>query len=478
MLTLTRKKGGRFIGKGTYGCVFGGPPLKCKSQEKRDTRKVISKLMKKDSAKDEYMDSELWKDIDPKQEFSIWADKYCVFDKKDVKPTDEYTKCDIKFGVSPTRLVFYPYGGEDLHHLKPKPSFYIPLFTSFCGLLRGVSIAHKKGLAHMDIKEPNIVASEKGHLRLIDFGFTVIIDEFNKKDKSNEIYLSTYKYWPYELHFYNYEKTKGNYRKHMLDFYDNLGITYDYTQNGYYDNSWMRFPSYDFSNLIEKINYNNTHELFSKVDVFSLGVVLIRLVERYFHHVMGENNNVKVVEITKKYKIIELAGERKQYHDNIIKYITKPMLTLGQSMVDLDPSKRPSAKKAAEIYEKILPNIEIYLEKSLITKALSNMNIFDTKPIDDSPLSSPESTKEEIEEIVKSIPVIEVAKPVEIPKTDADLKKLYEDSERYVDEDSQIVQVARKLGSRVNFSGKTKLAVIGDITKKIKKTLGLALTMK
>ena len=46
---INNLKGGEFIGKGAYGCVYANPPLKCSGYEER-SKSGISKLMLKDDS--------------------------------------------------------------------------------------------------------------------------------------------------------------------------------------------------------------------------------------------------------------------------------------------------------------------------------------------------------------------------------------------------------------------------------------------
>jgi hypothetical protein len=57
MVNYTRKKGGKFIAQGSYGCVFG-PPLKCKEDSERMNNSHISKFMRKNNAESELKESQ------------------------------------------------------------------------------------------------------------------------------------------------------------------------------------------------------------------------------------------------------------------------------------------------------------------------------------------------------------------------------------------------------------------------------------
>jgi hypothetical protein len=66
-----------------------------------------------------------------------------------------------------------------------------------------------------------------------------------------------------------------------------------------------------------------------------------------------------------------------------------------------------------------------------------------------------------------------------VPQTGEELKKIYYSTEKYPSESNTLVKIARRLKSRLNFQGKTKLAVVNDIIQKaFKRGLRLNFTFK
>ena len=94
MVNYTRKKnqrskrGGKYIAEGTYGCVFGEPPLKCKDEDSRQSDSIASKLMNYEQAEDEFEESAKWREIDKEQTFSLSATKMCEVDETNIKPSN------------------------------------------------------------------------------------------------------------------------------------------------------------------------------------------------------------------------------------------------------------------------------------------------------------------------------------------------------------------------------------------------------
>ena len=520
MVNYTRKKkGGKYVGEGTYGCVFTEEPLKCKSQNSRDKRKVISKLLNRGSADEEYIESQIWADIDPKQEFSLWADKYCKLDTDNIKSSDEMDKCHVNYknDIKSRRLIFYQYGGKDLYKLEPEPKNYINLFKGFANLLHGISIAHKNNIAHMDIKEPNIVVEVKNDsiiLRFIDFGLQLVTDEININNYNLTTYKTVYSYWPYELAFYDGKTSIRDVNDHYDRFYDNIrSNVYNYTQRNYFDKNWVLKPVGEFINSARQVNLDT---LFKSVDVFALGVVLIRIVERYFCHVLGLNSNnddeIKINLNNKRRFISELTKENFEteevynIHVDLANHITKPLLLLGQKMTSLEPNKRPTAEKALEEYKSYFNAFERYLQAKKIHTALKNMNVFNSSVVDDIPMTLTPSVKsasrksasrksvnkksaskkplavnpDAVDSVNKksvnkksaskkpsikkpSIKKPSIKIPDIIPKTADELKLIYKNSTRVPLALNKIVLVAKLLGSKLTVGLARKEQYFNDI---------------
>jgi len=519
MVNYTRKKGGRYVGEGTYGCVFTEEPLKCKSQNSRDKRKVISKLLDRSSADEEYIESQIWADIDPKQEFSLWADKYCKLDTDDVKPSDEMEKCGVQYknAIKSRRLVFYQYGGKDLYKLEPEPKNYVNLFKGFANLLHGISIAHKNNIAHMDIKEPNIVAEVKNDsiiLRFIDFGLQLVTDEIDINNYKLTVYKNVYPYWPYELAFYDGKTSIRDINDHYDSFYDNIRQNvYNYTQRNYFDKNWVVKSVGEFINSARNVKLDT---VFQSTDVFALGVVLIRLIERYFLHVLGVNSNnddeIKIVMNSKRVFISELtkadfrSEQEYNLHVDIATHITKPLLLLGQKMTSLDASMRPTAEKALEEYKSHFNAFEKYLQPKKVYNALQNMNIFNTAVLDDVPMTVTPSVKSAsrksasrksgsrksgskkpisinpavVDSVSKKPPTKKSATkkptvniPNIIPKTADELKEIYKNSIRVPLALNKIVLIAKLLGSKLTVGLAKKEQYFNDIIRLAKEKYNL-----
>ena len=513
-MNRTRKnriKGGRLIGQGSYGCVFYEPPLKCKDESSRNTRKVISKLMNPKDLDEEYSHAEAWKKLDPEQEYYITPVKKCDLDTKDIKPKNEINKCELKKDISKKKLLFYNFGGKDLEKLIPNPKTYIQLFKGFHNLLEGVAKAHQNNLFHLDIKEPNIVVDDNNKMRLIDFGLSIDTNNLNS-EIDLDVYATPYWYWPYELQFLVISNiTKKGIENSYNTFYNNnlLKIPYAYTQGNYFEYDWQQIDINEFYEVVKKTQTLEPKDFFQATDIFSLGVVLSRIIHRYFSHVFGLNylneNEIKIeYPNNKRYFISEIDDDDDNidWHKTIARKITQPLLELSQQMTQLDFTNRPSVKTVADKYKTFFNAFETHLKPKDVYNNLKDFEIFKfenglpdftptpnalppkipTPPKEPTPKVEPpkeptpkveppkEPTPKE-EKKNENIPISKLSNvsyisepsPVTIPKTSAELKKIYYETDKLPTEDSKLVQIARLLGSRLKFVGKTRITVVNDI---------------
>lgn len=374
-----KKKGGRYIGQGSYGCVFGEPPLRCKG-EKRSTRKVISKLLYIDDAVDEYNESSIWTRIDPKNEFSLSALHKCRFDPSLVESSDETDKCNTEYikpvlsGYDPGTLIFYPYGGKDLSKLKPKSTEYIHIIYGLYKLFGGLIIAHKNGVAHLDIKEPNIVcdiSNDSATLRLIDFGLSIDTLSVVSASKLN-IYTVQYLYWPFELNVFNPSiSDHTTLESRYVEFYKTVRHYPKYfPARSYLQESGEPYPLSQFKDYIDAAKKFSITKLLTQADVYSVGLVLTKTVYNMFHHRIDEKNNI----------LVDGVSNPSDWHKNVLKHITGPILHLAMKMVERDPSRRITMTLAKKELKKVIPKLTKYLLPNDVAIGLRGMNILGVEP--------------------------------------------------------------------------------------------------
>jgi len=205
MRLRTRRKGGKFIKSGTFGCMFN-PALKCSGSNTRKKGYITKAIVEEDAAKE-------WKYTAVPRRLNT-AFQYFIYPNKQCKPgeidaSDEYGKCHVN--ADKAILLQSPYGGTDLDDIRVPLSEIPALYAGFVNIFDGLALLHSEKIAHKDIKPPNILGLRRDdgsyHLRLIDFGISRPFPHLMK-------YVNTvnYAYWPYEIRLLdpNFTPTKAD----------------------------------------------------------------------------------------------------------------------------------------------------------------------------------------------------------------------------------------------------------------------------
>lgn len=403
MRNKTYKKGGKYLGKGTYGCTFTKPPLKCKNETNRRNNSYISKVfIDKIAANVEMEESALWKDIDPDQKFSLYNLKQCNLNTDNIKALNEFDKCKLNLPKNDKPMILSKFGGIDLYKLNPISSNYLNLFKSFVPLLEGLKKAHDAKIVHCDIKEENIVAeiqNSKIILRFIDFGLSM---KTTNMIEMPDVYLNEtyYYYWPFEFGCFD---TEGN-----LYSYDTVESRYKDIQNRkinkvdqVYPVHYVTAPNVDISTLYQiynSIGFKDFDKNFKKLDIYSFGIMLVKIIYKYFKVYIHEDNsknlflayNIK----NKNYKQYDFLdnipnNDQKEWNINVHDKIILPLLEICEDMFTILPFERKSLDVIINKYEKIFPNMEKYLQKSEVLKGLAGFDILNNELPDSSKRTTP-----------------------------------------------------------------------------------------
>ena len=216
--TKSLKKGGVAFDKGSYGCVFR-PPLHCKQSFKTEGLEYISKFMTKEDADKEIKEMKnIKKILLENNKDNTFINKYyilaneddvCEIDiknKKNIKDLTEAapdnifplynrnTKIDCRnIYISFKNVKKYNHefrslnlidGGSSLYNYLENPlseKSFNKLNEDLIDLLEnGIYTMNKLGIYHCDLKAENLVYKDR--IRMIDWGFAIIIDSSNKKE--------------------------------------------------------------------------------------------------------------------------------------------------------------------------------------------------------------------------------------------------------------------------------------------------------
>jgi serine/threonine protein kinase len=195
----TKKRyGGRAVDAGSYGCVFN-PAIKCAESTIPYSSKNISKLMYTEDTDSELIEiakvKKFIEKIPNKENYFLLANTYpckpALLNEEDKSTFDRKCRLFTKRGIDSTNvnepeninqlsLLIMPNGGLNIEKFVeailqlPKRDMYqmfIELNKALIKLLvNGIVPLTAMGFNHYDIKAGNILMSEDGHARLIDWG--------------------------------------------------------------------------------------------------------------------------------------------------------------------------------------------------------------------------------------------------------------------------------------------------------------------
>jgi hypothetical protein len=192
-----KKKGGQAIDSGSYGCVFN-PPLKCIDGERNTNN--ITKLMYSEDTESEVNEmkrvKKIIETIPNKEDYFLISNTYvCKPDKledpEDLLNFDKECELFTKRGINSRNinnnlqklsLLNMPNGGLNISKFikkilelteKERYKSFIAINNALIKLLiNGIVPLNAKNFNHYDIKAGNILMSEDGHARLIDWGIS------------------------------------------------------------------------------------------------------------------------------------------------------------------------------------------------------------------------------------------------------------------------------------------------------------------
>lgn len=402
--TITRrvKRGGKYIGEGTYGCGFS-PALRCEGETVRKFG-LFTKLMSIDEAEKERKQGEIIKITDPKQNYFLYPVKVCKVNKsllgKD-NPENNIKSCKKTFrdDLDSARAVQYIYGGVDLKKLTYSAEDVYPLFKGMVNLFQGLFKLQQDGVSHNDIKPENVVYLKQTTgsflIRYVDIGFIQ-----KNKEEITHPFESDYYVWPYEMRltvdpeFSVTQKSVDDW--HTANKHDSLGyLQYDHFFNPDKSRKLTKAFAEEIVETIKTkakqsitpLNTSGTPQeqakkkqkyqdeygkkiaeiILKKVDTYSLGGILLYLYTRILQHHIEKGKITYILNWSGKEVAVEdlesnhFSRESAMWHQEVAEKISKPFFKLCLSMMHLDPTQRPQVPIALNTYKKkILPQMEIY----------------------------------------------------------------------------------------------------------------------
>lgn len=194
---MTKQKGGKVFGKGSYGTVFGIPRIPCITEGYEDISNVkeVSKIFNKyEDAYDEYdivdrLDRLLGDDKDKASNFFVLPLDLCVVNPVELqvndiykddswsmyngkKLYDTYFTEDEKGEITIPQQVIYEEADNSLYNIAGNikdPLDFEDFVRKLFNICKGVQLLQNKGLIHGDLKLDNAVSIDK-QFKMIDIG--------------------------------------------------------------------------------------------------------------------------------------------------------------------------------------------------------------------------------------------------------------------------------------------------------------------
>lgn len=318
---MPKQKGGKFIAKGTYGCVYGNVRKSCVDEDVLQTDDGnISKQMNYQEAIIEKQEMETIDMIDPSFNFHLKTERTCLVNPKQLEENKE--ECSIPHA---DHLLIQESGGMSLRQLSKSLStdaysrikITKSLLNGFIPIFEGLMTMSNHGYLHNDIKLDNIVCKinedmSEFDIKLIDFGamssYKLIIDEpqgghgfhwapygINPPESSLISFISEYRdylkdeYKPdlsitiiQHFEMLVLKKLNAYYHFHRGIFGEPLHlVTYQspYYVDTYFNKIMNRITETDD---VDKNFYNFSIKILSFMDSYALGIAMSQLFTKMF----------------------------------------------------------------------------------------------------------------------------------------------------------------------------------------------------
>lgn len=326
--TCKHKRGGGLVGMGAYGCVYR-PAIRCDGNT-RTRNHQITKYMSKYNAVDEYNKKYILKELDPHQDYFLYAQDICR-PAPNLEPKNRTNLAKCRVSKNTTHFLQMPDGGESLFGMRYPPLRPAAFLKSLLTLCKGVRLLHENNIAHMDLKMHNAVvrpADDSSYAtRWIDMGLMLSLNDFKMFPTVEKlVYGHSYFIWPYETRFLVSSLDYVTH-KQLNQFYEvvvrRINLSFPIPLSIYYTVEGQRYltPRYVNEELIPLLQSMSDDDrvtfLAKKTDIYSFGMLLLKVTESIF----GPEN---------------------------------PFSPLGLQMMNIRPDKRPAAEDVCIALEKLL----------------------------------------------------------------------------------------------------------------------------
>lgn len=374
--TRKAKKGGKYIGRGTYGCTFR-PALRCSGNNNAD-KGAITKVMTQENAETEFLHHYILSKIDPHQDFTLYPYRICTPSiRKSNLGYWYYGRCDDILHRPYIGSLLMKDGGDDLSIVLNRlrkgklNQLHLSIFRALRNLFIGLEHLHAHEFVHCDIKSNNIVCKltngvESSYLgfypgtptyvmKFIDFGYSDTTDKALDRLQTNADF--NYFVFPFDLRLIINSHMEGitsfnvwdlsEYRSEAIRQTRNMGHLPYHVYSSSTPNSvlfYINIQNY-ITTLTPAGKLEERRTLLKKADVYSLGLVLAEVYLR----------------LTGIKKTAE-DSYSKMYSKRLHQTVTLPLYDLVGQMTNPDYRKRITAKDARIIYTQLLLEMEKYID--------------------------------------------------------------------------------------------------------------------
>ena len=324
-------KGGKYLGEGTYGCVFF-PSIQCHDKQKqKDIFKTgVSKVFRQKSDMNEELKET--KKIDKMDKHGLYTNKAlgnCEININNFTTEDKKSCKKIKNSPFYHQIV-YQHKGIDLNKFMNK-SFTLPqTYNYILNLLKGIQLLTQHRYVHLDLKPENILISDSNKALLIDFGLGRTFNDLYNMNKSDYILNYSYPWYPPEFRLF-FELHAPNLNYIVQDFIE-------YNQNKFYrrfDEKNIKKESMDFISELTKVNIFNG----SKVDEIKISA--------YFVKNFAAKADVFAIGMVMSY--IKIFAKPNELHDNLFEEII-------DKAIRINPFKRANIGELINDLEVLIKN--------------------------------------------------------------------------------------------------------------------------
>ena len=193
------KKGGKLLGEGSFGYVFGLPALPCDQDDiNKNLNEYVSKIAKNstENFRDEWNGAELLRNLPNVNDYFILPTKKCPVNSLYIKPpyTEDtwHSPVGIVDIVGKSMLLSDKANGTIEDFFKNNPNNILSNITKLLNIAKGIQLLQNNNLIHNDIKVSNCVIYENT-AKIIDLAD---IRDMNTNDMINMPYNFFYFTWP------------------------------------------------------------------------------------------------------------------------------------------------------------------------------------------------------------------------------------------------------------------------------------------